>query len=112
MSHIQQLLEKEKIKLEKKLFDLVKLHDTPWLVKGFKALHRSNMALKRFIDTNEQDKKAYWWADKWNELRKYCVQQAKKTNMVSYSTKRVKMEAAISEINGQLWRYKIKDRQW
>lgn len=108
MSHVHNLLIREKQKLEKKLHELVKLHDTPWLSKGFIALQRSNMALKRYIDSNEADRKAYWWAEKWNELRKSYVKKLEKQDNVSYPGKRAKIELAIGEINGQLFRYKLK----
>ena len=111
MSYVQQLLLKEKVKLEKQLFSLRTLHETPWLVMAFKAIHKSNQALQRYIESKETDKKAYWWATQWNEFKKHCIKQGNKQDFMEYPTRSVKLELAISEINGQLWRYNIKENR-
>lgn len=106
MNAVKKILEREKVKIEKELFALIELHEKPYLSMGFIALQRSNLALKRFIDSKEQDKKAYWWADKWNELKKHYSKQAKKKDFVAYTEKRVNLESDLRDINNSLWRYK------
>lgn len=104
MNYAREVLLKEKEPIMKELSLLIKLHETPYLSMGVKALQRSNMALKRYLDSKEKDKKAYWWAAKWNEFKKYCVEECKKQDFVNYATKRVELELALRDIDSSLWR--------
>ena len=103
MNAVKKILEKEKVKIEKELFALIELHEKPYLSMGFIALQRSNLAFKRFINSNKQDKKAYWWADKWSELKKHYAKQAEKQDFIAYSEKRVKLESTLRDINNGLY---------
>jgi hypothetical protein len=107
MKLIKDTLDKRKQEIEIELRELIKLHNTNYLSMGFKALARSNKALKRHIDSKGQDSTAMKWAEKWNELKKKCVTMENKKDYITYSDIRVNLEIELSDINSELYyRYK------
>ena len=105
---IKDMFEERKQEIELELSELIKLHDTNYLSMGFKALSRSNRALKRHIDSKGQDITAMKWAEIWNELKKKCIEMEQKKNHLTYSEIRVNLESELRDINSELYyRFKI-----
>lgn len=107
MSYIEKTLEKRKIFLEKKLIQLIKLHETPYLNRATTAYVKSMKALQRYLD-DKKDVNSFNWAGLWDKAKKHNLKICKKQDCKSYSKKRVDLELELREINTELYKLKIK----
>lgn len=106
MSITKDILQKEKIRLEKHLKELYKKSDTRVLSKAIECQERSNKALKKYIDTKED--KFMRWAEIWNNAKKHFVDigllQGKHN---FYIDEIIQTESDIIELSGKI--YYLKD---
>ncbi len=107
MSYIEKTLKKRKVILEKKLKNLIKLHEHPYLSRATTAYVKSMKALQRYLD-DTKDTNSYKWAGLWDKAKKHNLQICKKQNHESYSKKRVDLEIELREINTELYKFEIK----
>lgn len=108
MSYIEKTLRKRKIFLEKKLIQLIKLHETPYLSRATTAYIKSMKALQRYLD-DKNDVNSFNWAGLWDKAKKDNLKICKKQNHKLYSEKRVNLELELRDINTEL--YKLENKR-
>lgn len=100
---IDKTLRDRKQTIENELKELIYINEYNSLSRAIVSRQRSNLALKRYIDSKQEDENAYKWANIWNEVHKNMMKIEKQKDLIGYIDIRVRLETELSDINSELY---------
>lgn len=103
MSYSKDTLQKELSKLQKKLNELIKEEEKPYIVYAIKCLQKSNIALIRYKESGWKKDIELKRAEFWDKQKKRYEALAKKQDPIKYTDKRIELETKIRDLNSKIY---------